>query len=244
MSEPLPAFPEDGIGQVLVVVAHPDDAEYGLSAAVSHWSRAGVKVSYLLLTSGEAGMQVPPEQVGPLRAAEQRAACEAVGVDDLVILNHPDGTLHDSLALRKDIARRIRQVRPDVVVAMTWEAEVGWGLNQADHRVAGVATVDAVRDADNTWVFPELAKEEVLPKWGTRWLLVTGHTRPSHVVELDQDDVSAAVESLRCHREYLASLPGHPAPEELLPELLRAGGAAGGTEFGLAVKAYQLVPDR
>ncbi|MGD8213834.1 PIG-L deacetylase family protein [Aestuariimicrobium sp. Y1814] len=242
MTEFLPALPEDQITSVLVVVAHPDDAEYGLSAAVNRWVRSGISVSYLLLTSGEAGMQIPPEEVGPLRAAEQRAACDTVGVEDLVILNHPDGMLNDHLALRKDIARRIREVRPDAVVTMTWAAEVQWGLNQADHRVAGLATLDAVRDADNTWVFRDLATEENLPKWGTRWLLVSG-VEPTHVVPVDQVDVDASVASLNCHREYLAAIPGHPAPAEFIPEMLRQGGAAGGVEYGVALRAYQLIGD-
>src|SRR5699024_295846 len=70
--------------RVLVVVAHPDDPEYGLSAAVHTWTTAGVEVSYLLLTHGEAGIQgMDPAEVGPLRAEEQRRACECVGVSDL-----------------------------------------------------------------------------------------------------------------------------------------------------------------
>ena len=242
MTEILPPLPEDQIHRVLVVVAHPDDVEYGTSAAVARWVRRGIHVSYLLLTAGEAGMQIPPEEVGPLRAREQRAACDAVGVDDLVILNHPDGMLNDHLALRKDIARRIREVRPDAVVAGTWEVEVGWGLNQADHRVAGLATLDAVRDADNTWVFRDLATEENLPKWATRWLLVSGAT-PSHVVPVDQRDVDAAVASLECHGEYLAAIPGHPAPATFIPEMLQQQGTAGGVSHGVAFKAYQLIRD-
>lgn len=243
MTDHLPALPEDQISSVLVVVAHPDDPEYGLSAAVSHWTKRGVAVSYLLLTSGEAGMQLPPEEVGPLRAEEQRAACAQVGVDDLVILDHPDGVLNDTLAIRKDIARRIRQLRPDAVVTMTWDEVVPWGLNQADHRVAGLATLDAVRDADNTWVFHDLARDEDLPKWGVRWFLVSGGANPSHVIEVDQEDVDNAVASLEHHREYLAALPDHPAPAEMIPAALRQGGEAGGVELGLAVAAYQLRQD-
>ena len=93
-------------------------------------------------------MQRPPAEAGPLRAAEQRNACAAVGVTDLEILDFPDGQLVYGLEIRKAIARVIRQQRPDVVVTTTWEVEPGWGLNQADHRVAGLATVDAVRDAE------------------------------------------------------------------------------------------------
>ena len=61
--------------RVLCVVAHPDDTEYGISAAVNAWTKSGIDVSYLLLTSGEAGMKRDPAEVGPLRAEEQRAAC-------------------------------------------------------------------------------------------------------------------------------------------------------------------------
>ena len=93
---PLPSFDEN-IERVLVVVAHPDDAEYSTSAAVATWTSAGVDVAYLLLTAGEAGMQRPPEEAGPLRAQEQQAACAAVGVKRLTILDFPDGTLSVAL---------------------------------------------------------------------------------------------------------------------------------------------------
>ena len=52
----LPALDLGGVERILVVVAHPDDAEYGLSACVHRWVRQGTTVAYLLLTSGEAGM--------------------------------------------------------------------------------------------------------------------------------------------------------------------------------------------
>ncbi|MGO1543566.1 MAG: PIG-L deacetylase family protein [Gulosibacter sp.] len=141
--------------RVLVVVAHPDDAEYGLSAAVSQWTRNGVEVSYLLLTSGEAGMQRPPEEVGPIRAQEQREACETVGVADLSILNHPDGNLVYGLDLWRDIAQKVREFRPDVVITANYDLEAYGGLNQADHRAAGLAAIDGARDASNRWIFRE-----------------------------------------------------------------------------------------
>ena len=79
--------------RVLCIVAHPDDMEYGASAAVAAWTAAGIEVSYLLLTRGEAGMAEDPEIVAPLREREQRRACEIVGVSDLRYLDHPDGML-------------------------------------------------------------------------------------------------------------------------------------------------------
>ena len=139
----LPALPDESWTRVLCVVAHPDDVEYGASAAVATWARRGVNVTYLLLTSGEAGMQRPPEEVGPLRAAEQQRACETVGVKDLIILDHPDGMLMPTLDLRRDIARVVRQVRPQAVVTANFDFEAYGGLNQADHRARDVFTEHA-----------------------------------------------------------------------------------------------------
>src|SRR5690625_7932686 len=77
-------FSPDGIERMLCVVAHPDDMEYGASAAVAEWTARGVEVAYLLLTAGEAGIRdMYPAEVGPLRAQEQRKACEIVGVEHL-----------------------------------------------------------------------------------------------------------------------------------------------------------------
>lgn len=239
-STPLPALPDESWKRVLCVVAHPDDMEYGASAAVATWSRRGVEVTYLLLTSGEAGMQRAPEEVGPLRAVEQQSACDTVGVRELVILDHPDGMLMPTLELRRDIARVVRQVRPDAVVTANFDFEAYGGLNQADHRAAGVATVDAVRDADNTWVFRELAEDEGLPKWHTQWLLVAGSPRPTHALAVDADAVAASVASLVCHEAYLADLPGHPKPADFIPEILAQGGQAAGVESAVLFRAYDL----
>ncbi len=236
----LELLPDHEFTRVLCVVAHPDDMEYGASAAVHRWTQAGVEVAYLLLTSGEAGMQSPPDVVGPLRALEQRQACDAVGVSELTILDHPDGMLQPDLDLRRSIAREIRRFRPDVVVTGTWEEEVDWGLNQADHRAAGLATLDACRDADNTWVFPELAADEGLAKWGPTWLLVHGHTRPTHGVELADADVAAAVASLSAHKAYLADLPDHPQPADFIPGMLQGQGQALGAAHAMLFRAHRL----
>ena len=236
----LEPLPEAGFRRILCVVAHPDDVEYGLSACVHHWVAQGAEVAYLLLTSGEAGMQRPPAEVGPLRALEQRAACDEVGVTDLQILDHPDGMLVYSLDLRRDVARAIRRFKPDVVVTGAWDVEVGWGLNQADHRVAGLVALDAVRDADNTWVHPELAADEGLAKWAITWLLVSADNFPTHGVVLTRADVDAGVRSLEAHGAYLADIPDHPAPEDFIPEMLAAQGGAMGTDFACLFRAHRL----
>ena len=233
-------LPDEDFRRVLCVVAHPDDLEYGVSAAVASWVARGVEVSYLLLTSGEAGMRRDPAETGPLRAQEQARACAEVGVTDLTILDHPDGHLEPSLELRRDIARHTRRVRPDAVVTMTWADVVPWGLSMADHRVAGLAAADAVRDADNRWVFRELAEQEGLEPWGATWLLVSGSDEPTHAVDVSGEPLERGIASLEQHREYLADLPGHPAPRELITGVTAEAGRELGVEAAEAFRAFRL----
>jgi len=231
-------FAATGIERMLCVVAHPDDMEYGASAAVAEWTARGIEVSYLLLTAGEAGIRnMDPAEVAPMRAAEQRRACEIVGVDDLTILDLPDGLVEPTPATRAVIAREIRRVRPQAVMCTTWELEVGWGLNHVDHRATGMATVDAIRDADNPWLFRDSLED--LTAWSTKWLLVTG-TQPTHAIELSAESVEKGVDSLAAHEGYLAALPDHPAPREIVEGVTRGGGEAAGVPFALGVRAIQM----
>lgn len=232
--EPLP---DQDFRKVLCVVAHPDDVEYGTSAAVARWTSQGTEVAYLLLTRGEAGMPNPPEETAALRRAEQDAACAAVGVTDLQVLEHPDGVLQPSLEIRRDIARAIRRFQPDVVVTGSWEIEFVAGLNQADHRVAGLATLDAIRDADNRWVFPELLEEGLEP-WAVRWFLVAGHSQPTHGVDVTGEPLEQGVKALEAHRDYLAALPWHPAPADMIPAIARMAGQALGTDAAVLFRAW------
>lgn len=230
----LPDLDWSSWSRVLIVVAHPDDPEYGLSAAVKTWTDAGVEVAYLLLTTGEAGIEgMDPDTAGPLRAGEQRAACDIVGAAELVLLDHPDGMLTYSLELRRDIARMIRRCRPDAVVVTNYEVEAYGGPNHADHRVAGLAGVDAVRDAANSWVFRELRDKEGLQAWSAGQLLIAGHPEPTHRVAVTEAAVEAGVASLRAHEEYLRALPDHPVPEEFIPQML-----ADGEGFSVSFRAF------
>lgn len=235
----LEPFDED-IARVLCVVAHPDDMEYGGSAAVAEWTSRGVQVAYLLLTAGEAGIRdQEPAEVAALRALEQRRACELVGVSDLTILDLPDGLLQPDVATREQIARQIRTFRPDAVVCTTWELEVGWGLNHADHRAAGIAVVDAIRDADNPWLFRSQITEEGLEAWATRWLLVNGGA-PTHAIGLSEESVQRGIASLAAHEVYLAALPDHPAPRDLVTGITTDGGAAAGLSRALPVRVVPM----
>ena len=208
-------FPDDW-ERALAVMAHPDDMEYGGAAAVAAWTRAGRQVVYLLLTRGEAGIDsLPPDECARVRTDEQRASAAIVGVDEVEFLDHPDGVLTYGLGLRRDIAAAIRRHRPEVVLTVNHRETYGGPyLNMADHRVAGQATIDAVRDAANRWVFPD-AGDAGLERWtGVRHLAVVASPQPTHAVDVT-DTFDVGVASLRAHAAYLAGL-GDPDPEQFL----------------------------
>lgn len=236
--QPLATFAAGDLTRVLCVVAHPDDVEYGTSSAVAAWTAAGIEVSYLLLTRGEAGMDSSaPEATAQLRVREQIAGSEAVGVAKVDFLDHPDGVLEPSLGLRRDIARVIRTQRPDAVVAGSWEVEFAIGLNQADHRVAGLATADAVRDAGNRWVFRELLEEGLEPH-SVRWLLVSGDTRPTHGVDVTGEPLQRGIASLEAHAQYLAGIPGHPPPRPMITGITALQGRRLGVPHAVLFRAF------
>jgi LmbE family N-acetylglucosaminyl deacetylase len=231
-------LPDDAFGRVLCVVAHPDDVEYGASSAVAAWTAAGVEVAYLLLTRGEAGMDSsPPEQTSELRVREQVTGSALVGVSKVDFLDYPDGVLQYSVELRRDIARAIRSFRPEAVLVGSWDVEFVAGLNQADHRVAGLAAVDALRDAGNRWVFPELLEEGLEP-CSVRWLLVAGDPTPTHGVDVTGDALERGIGSLEAHREYLAAIPGHPPPRAMLTAITALQGRAMGVSHAVLFRAF------
>ena len=150
--------------RILVVTAHPDDVDFGAAATVARWVDEGRAVSYCIVTDGEAGgydPTVPRSEVAGIRRAEQTAAAKEVGVTELAWLGHPDGQVVVSLSLRRDLARVIRQVRPQLVVC-PWP-ERNWErifASHPDHMAVGEATMCAVYpDARNPFTFPELAAE-------------------------------------------------------------------------------------
>ena len=237
-SDLVPSFADDAFHRVLCVVAHPDDVEYGISSAVASWTARGLDVAYLLLTRGEAGIDgSPPEQTAQLRTEEQIAGSRAVGVTEIDFLDYPDGMLEYGLGMRRDIARVIRRRQPDAVVVGSWEVEFPIGLNQADHRVAGLAALDALRDAGNRWVFPELLDEGLQPH-SVRWLLVGGDPRPTHGVDVTGEALERGIASLEAHEQYLAALPGHPAPRMMISGFTAWQGKSMGVPHAVLFRAW------
>lgn len=113
------------------------------------------------------------------------------------------------------------------------------GLNHADHRATGMATIDAIRDADNPHLFTDQITEEGLEAWATNWLLVT-QMKPTHAIQVSEKSVERSIASLEAHTAYLAALPDHMAPRDLITGAITAGGEAAGVERALGVHAYKM----
>lgn len=198
----------------LVVVAHPDDAEFGCGGTIAAWAAEGWEVTLVVCTDGGSGGPDHAEDVGPearrrvnaTRKAEQRAAAEHLGLAEVVFLDLRDGELEPNIALRREIVRQIRRTKAYRVVCQspdrTWAPSYAIGRYHPDHLAAGTATVAAVYPAaQNSWDFPELLAEGLQPS-RVRELYIMGAPTQNHAV-----DVSASFEqklaALRCHVSQL-----------------------------------------
>src|SRR4029077_5443134 len=218
------------IQRILVIAAHPDDVDFSAAGTIALWTDAGIEVIYCIVTDGDAGGHdegVPRAETPPRRRAEQTAAAKQVGVHDLRFLGYPDGRVEATLALRKDLARVIRQVRPDRLVCPSPERNYARpGANHPDHRAVGSAALDAVYpDARNPFAFPELRERESLAAWIVREVWIEGGPDPNPYVDVS-GTFPRKIAALRAHE----SQTGHM---EDLTERLRSRLTAVAEQAGL-----------
>lgn len=191
------------IQKIVVIVAHHDDIEFGVSGSIARWVKDGAQVTYVIITDGGAGSNEP----GILRAdlierrrLEQLAAAEAVGVTDVRFLGYPDGVLQPTLELRRDLTRILRETKPERVVCQDpTTVFVGDGyVNHPDHRAAGEAAIYAVFPSSETRpIFPELLDEGYEPH-KIRELYLTLSMHPTHFVDISET-MPQKLDSLRAH---------------------------------------------
>jgi LmbE family N-acetylglucosaminyl deacetylase len=225
----------------LCVVAHPDDMEFGAAAAVARWTGQGKRVIYAMVTSGEAGIDgMPPAEAKRVRESEQVASAAVVGVDVVEFLGLPDGVLEYGVPLRRTICAAVRRHRPEIVITNNFRDT--WGgrnLNQADHIATGKATLDAVRDAGNRWVFAEQVEEGLLPWGGVREVWAASSPQSGHGVDITES-FAAGVESLEAHAAYIEGLGWEDFDPE---EFLEGSARQGGTRLGVPKAAlFEVFP--
>jgi LmbE family N-acetylglucosaminyl deacetylase len=232
----------DQVARVLVITAHPDDVDFGAAGTIAQWTDAGLDVSYCIVTNGEAGgsdRSVSRTEMAAIRQAEQTAAAKQVGVHELHFLGYPDGYLEPSIALRRDLARVIRLLRPDRVVCQSPERNyVRMGASHPDHRAAGSAALDAVYpDSRNPFAFPELLAEEKLEPWTVREVWISGSPTPTTYVDIT-DTFARKVAALRSHVSQISD------PDQLegfLRGWLSRAASQGGLPEGRLAEMFQVL---
>ncbi len=238
---PTAAGPIEAPARVLVVVAHPDDVDFGAAGTVAALTNAGSDVAYCIVTSGEAGsdhLTIDAAELQALREEEQTAAAKEVGVSELHWLHHPDGAVEVTIGLRRDITAVIRRTRPDVIITQSPERQLDRIFaSHPDHMAAGEATLRAVYpDARNPRAYPELLTEGLEPHTVTQVWMSAHKEADLHVDVTDTFDRKIA--ALRAH----ASQTGH---RDDLEDLLRGWqtmmAEAGGLPEGRLAEAFRIV---
>ncbi|MGH3813245.1 MAG: PIG-L deacetylase family protein [Pseudonocardiaceae bacterium] len=235
----------DEVQRVLVVVAHPDDAEFWAGGTIALWSASGVDVSYLVLTDGGAGgvdAATNRDEIPKIRRSEQRRSASILGVTNVNFLGEHEGELHQSTPLRREIVRMIRQVRPERVV--TWSPEWNWEQFRSschvDHRATGELVLTAIfPDAGNLFAHPDLARTGLEPWTATDiWLL--NSPQPNHYVDITDyfDRKVAAVES------HVSQVGHRGSMTASLRERIATNTATAGLPDGRLAEAFQVVANR
>ncbi len=193
---------DDEIKRVLVVMAHPDDCDFGAGGTIAQWSAKGIQVSYCIITNGDQGGEesgITLEQMAQVRQKEQRDAGAALGVSDITFLNYRDGWLMPSIELRKEIVKAIRIAKPDRMLVQS--PERNWErifASHPDHLAAGETAIQAVYpDARNPYAFTDL-KEAGFEPWRVREVWMTGSPTPNHFVDIT-DTFSKKMAALHSH---------------------------------------------
>jgi LmbE family N-acetylglucosaminyl deacetylase len=232
----------EGVERALVVTAHPDDVDFGAAGTVAAWVKAGVEVTYCIVTDGQAGgsdRSVSREEMAKIRRQEQRDAAAELGVSDVVYLGYPDGAVVAGLDLRRDISRQIRRVRPQRVLCQSPERM--WDrlpASHPDHMAAGEAAVCAVYpDARNPFAHAELLDDEGLEPFSVPELWLMAAPEVNRVVDIT-DTFERKLAALRRHVSQVGDGAG-------LDERLRGWAGDNARRAGLAegrlAEAYRVV---
>lgn len=199
---------EEPFRRGMVVVAHPDDAEWSCSGTVAKWCAEGWEVVYVLCTDGSKGSEDPemtPKQLVKVRRQEQLNAGEVLGLHQVVFLGYEDAMILPSLELRRDIAREIRRYKPDVLISMSPNRRLtGTGyLGHPDHFAVGETTLSAVYPtARDRLTFPELLQEGLEPhKVREVWVMDNEHA--DRYIDVTAY-IDVAVKALKQHKSQVS----------------------------------------
>jgi LmbE family N-acetylglucosaminyl deacetylase len=192
----------------MVIIAHPDDAEFTCAGTVARWVKEGHPVVYVICTDGSRGSNdpgMPPEVVAPIRRAEQLEAARILGVKEVIFLDHEDGTLEPTLDLRCELTRLIRRYKPDIVICGDPTRIISRNvyINHPDHRAAAEAAIYAVfPSAVTRYIFPQLLDEGLEPH-KVQEVYLSAPSEASDWVDIS-DTIDLKLAALKAHCSQVA----------------------------------------
>ena len=226
----------------MIVVAHPDDAEFMCGGTVGKWARAGCEVTYVVITKGDKGSEDPEmtsERLTVIREKEQRDAGAVLGVKNYEFMGYPDGYLVHTLDLRRDVTRLIRKYRPHTLI--TFDPVNRYFsdnyVNHPDHRVAGDVALDATfPTARDRLTFPELVIDGYQP-WKVREVWLSGAEKTNVWVDIS--------ETLELKKQALLKHPSQidPGAIEFTDDWAKDTGAEKGIALAEAYRRFVLEED-
>ncbi len=222
----------------MAITAHPDDIEFSCAGTLARWARTGARISYVLCTSGDVGIDEPGmtrARATEIREIESLEAARITGAQEVIFLREPDGLLVPTLELRKRLVREIRRFRPEVVI--TGDPTIVWAgddyINHPDHRAAATAALDAIFPAaGQPNLYEELAEEGILAH-KPRKVYVTTWGDADLYVNIEET-IETKIEALKAHKSQMRDWDPSPMIREW------AAGRARGKEM-IYAEAYRVV---
>ena len=199
----------DKIARVLVVTAHPDDAEFGAGGTVAKMVREGRDVGFVIVTNGDKGSTdraMKPERLAEIRQEEQRNAAGVLGVTNVTFLGYPDAELEDTRDLRRDVTREIRRHRPDLIITQYPHRTPNLFASHRDHRITAGVVLDCVYPlARDHMTFPELMPE--FEPHNVREVYMMQWENPQLLVDISET-IELKMKALACHASQIRDFPG------------------------------------
>jgi LmbE family N-acetylglucosaminyl deacetylase len=190
---------------IMVVVAHPDDAEFGAAGSIAKWTAAGKSVVYILCTNGDKGTsdrRMTPEELSRIRQQEQREAATLLGVREVVFLDMVDQQLEETPAFREQIVRLIRRFRPEIMLSTDPYRRYLW---HRDHRIVGQVVMDALFPyARDHMAYPQMLDEGLAPH-KVKEVLFFGAEDVNYRIDVSET-FALKLAALKCHASQVKEL--------------------------------------
>ncbi|MFC1936863.1 PIG-L deacetylase family protein [Chloroflexota bacterium] len=230
--------------RVMAIYAHPDDIEFSCAGTMARWVKAGAEICYVLVTSGDAGIDDPKiekSEATKIRESETRDAANITGVKEVVFLGDLDGLVQPTLELRKKLVREIRRFKPEVVVTM--DPTVIFAnesyINHPDHRAAALAALEAVFPASGQPnLFSDIEQNDGYKAHKVRKVYISSWENQDTFVSIETT-INIKIQALKAHKSQMQDWD----PTPIIKEWAKANAKGKEMKYAEGYRVFTLVSD-